>query len=206
MMVCSFKIEAKFAVYNLGNLLKSFIIFTAILRFTDFHLLDGAERIYHDYDRLHVEGFDYQEVSMIPAADYKYLDVDYIKIPPLSILKNLVAIEEDDTPPPIPPRSYKKSAPTPSNTFENDLHNYINGWEDLPTDRSTLTVDQVSMCLSLLKLDKYIQKFRELSIDGRILSQIPSTETFIEEFGMTRLESVKLIEFSKNGWTPIIYS
>lgn len=84
--------------------------------------------------------------------------------------------------------------------------NLENTLESVPQDCSAsdipnLNINQVSAYLRKLRLDKYIRKFREELIDGKMLLDLDK-EILLEEFGMKRVEALRLLKFAKEGHLP----
>ena len=64
-----------------------------------------------------------------------------------------------------------------------------------------LTVSDVGLWLEKLKLEKYIQDFRDNAIDGVMLLEL-SEDIFISEFNMRQFEAKKLWKFVSDGYIP----
>lgn len=65
-----------------------------------------------------------------------------------------------------------------------------------------LTIEDVGNCLAKLKLDKYRESFKENLIDGRMLVCMDKT-LLADEFNMTILEALRLLNFAKDGHIPV---
>ena len=74
--------------------------------------------------------------------------------------------------------------------------------EEVPEDRSTLTVGEMCQCLSLLKMDEHIPKFKHMQVDGRLLKNC-SISNLVEDFDMSKIAAMKLKMFSDEGWYPM---
>ncbi|XP_033097106.1 eisosome protein SEG2-like isoform X2 [Anneissia japonica] len=77
----------------------------------------------------------------------------------------------------------------------------IHGTEDLPDDLSTLTGRQVQDCLRLLKLEKYLEVFEELGVDGSLLVAFDQ-DMMKKELNFTSIETLKLHKFITEKWLP----
>nr|KAG5710798.1 hypothetical protein BaRGS_026949 [Batillaria attramentaria] len=64
-----------------------------------------------------------------------------------------------------------------------------------------MTSDDVVAVLTKLKLSKYANSFKNQLVDGVILTQL-TTDTLREDFGMTRLEAIRLMTFIERGHLP----
>ena len=76
----------------------------------------------------------------------------------------------------------------------------ISNLHQVPKDITDLTVSQIGDCLRLLKLDKHVDDFEEMQIDGALLTTL-SAEMLNYEFGMSLLKATKLKQFCQ-GWRP----
>ena len=72
---------------------------------------------------------------------------------------------------------------------------------DDPPVIEDLTVSGVGLWLEKLKLEKYIQDFRDNAIDGVMLLEL-SEDIFISEFKMRHFEAKKLWKFITDGYIP----
>ena len=70
----------------------------------------------------------------------------------------------------------------------------------VPKDIEDLTVSQIGDCLRLLKLDKHVNDFEEIQIDGALLNAL-SAEMLHHELGISLLKATKLKQFCQ-GWRP----
>ena len=73
---------------------------------------------------------------------------------------------------------------------------------DVPSDLSTLTVNDVTKCLDLLNLSHHKETFENRLIDGEMLACL--TETMLSlDFGFSEFEAIQLSRFAK-GYRPKI--
>ena len=114
-------------------------------------------------------------------------------------------------PPPMrgnPPMSTKRNRPciitlddkTPQTPVV--LCTTITTVADIPTDISSLDCEGIGQCLALLRLSEHRERFMEEQIDGGLLTELDA-DIMVAEFGFTRFEATKLIQFSK-GWRPSV--
>ena len=73
--------------------------------------------------------------------------------------------------------------------------------DEVPTDISSLSVEDVLQCLRWLNLHKYVETFRTEQIDGELLTSVDQ-QVLIEELGFKRLDAIKLEKFARHGWRP----
>lgn len=66
---------------------------------------------------------------------------------------------------------------------------------------ATLNMDEVGEYLKVLKLDKYVDIFKENLIDGQLLRELDK-DILNESFGMKGLEVIRLMKFVKDGHVP----
>ena len=78
----------------------------------------------------------------------------------------------------------------------------ISCMEDVPADLTTLTVEDVCQCLSLMNMDLHIAEFRTHQIDGKLLHDIREN-VLLKEFHFTPFNASKLMRFVR-GWRPKI--
>ncbi|XP_060077690.1 uncharacterized protein LOC132557211 [Ylistrum balloti] len=64
-----------------------------------------------------------------------------------------------------------------------------------------LDIDELGKFLIKLKLQKYTETFRDNLIDGAILQEL-DRDILINEFGMTKLEIIRLMKFATAGHVP----
>ena len=76
----------------------------------------------------------------------------------------------------------------------------ISDLHQVPKDIRNLTVSQIGDCLCLLKLDKHVNDFEEMQIDGALLNTL-SAEMLHYEFSMSLVKATKLKQFCQ-GWRP----
>lgn len=75
--------------------------------------------------------------------------------------------------------------------------------EDIPVNLNvrSLTVDELSRCLELLKMGRVAELFRQRMVDGCLLLDL-TNESLKDEFGMTLFDATKLMKFARDGWRP----
>lgn len=76
----------------------------------------------------------------------------------------------------------------------------ITNMEDVPEDITSLTVEDVCMCLKLLNMDNHMAEFRSHQIDGKLLCDIREN-LLLTEFHFTPFNASKLMRFVR-GWRP----
>lgn len=105
-------------------------------------------------------------------------------------------------PPPIRSRSngVVSNGKGPVSAQRNSLKSSITSYREVPQDLSGLSLAQVGDCLKLLKLDKYVEKFRDESIDGAMLVDL-ELDILEKDLGMSGLNATKLKKFV-GGWRP----
>ena len=64
-----------------------------------------------------------------------------------------------------------------------------------------LSVGEVSEVLKQLKLDRYVDTFRENDVDGELMSSF-SKELLKEHFNFKRSESIRLLKYVETGHIP----
>ncbi len=75
--------------------------------------------------------------------------------------------------------------------------------QSVPEDISCLTIDQISQCLTWLKLPHLVEAFREAQIDGKMLRWLVlDGDVTREEFGVNAYEFIKLSRFANDNWRP----
>lgn len=79
------------------------------------------------------------------------------------------------------------------NTLIREVHN--------SDDVALLTVYEVTVYLKMLKLDDYINLFKEHMVDGNILLAL-DINILKEDFHMKRIEALRLIKFANEGHLP----
>lgn len=74
---------------------------------------------------------------------------------------------------------------------------------EIPRDVNVarLTVDEVGHCLRLLKMKKYVKKFKRRVVDGAVLVTLTDA-MLMETFKMDQLDARKIVMFSKDNWRP----
>lgn len=68
-------------------------------------------------------------------------------------------------------------------------------------DVARLTVNEVGHCLRLLKMKKYVKKFKRRVVDGAVLVTLTDA-MLMETFKMDQLDARKIVMFSKENWRP----
>lgn len=72
---------------------------------------------------------------------------------------------------------------------------------DVPKNVKDFSISDVSLCLELLKLQEYVDKFRERNVDGQFLLKLTKSN-LMESFRMQELEAKQLFEFAVKKWRP----
>ncbi|XP_071953014.1 uncharacterized protein [Antedon mediterranea] len=75
--------------------------------------------------------------------------------------------------------------------------------EDLPDNLSDMSCNQVQDCLKLLKLDKHIDDFQKIGINGDLLLDL-DRNTMKTKLKLTEFEALKLEMFIKKKWLPLV--
>ena len=68
-------------------------------------------------------------------------------------------------------------------------------------DVARMTIAELGECLKALKLDKHVKTFKEQMIDGAIIQDL-TTDDFVREFKLTKLEAIRLAKFITSGHIP----
>lgn len=89
-----------------------------------------------------------------------------------------------------------RTAPLPSTTKPSWRYA-----DDVPIDIASLSVEQVSACLTVLNLSQYVRTFREQQIDGALLSCLDK-DVLVSDFGFRKFDAIKLAKFARDGWRP----
>lgn len=71
----------------------------------------------------------------------------------------------------------------------------------IPANVDQFTIDQVSQCLRLLNLGRYVAPFKERKMNGTFLAKA-SEEMLMQHFQMDALEAQQLVMFAQQGWRP----
>jgi len=87
---------------------------------------------------------------------------------------------------------------SPQNSFDSIGYPSL---DEVPTDMSDLTVEEVLQCLRWLNLNHHVDRFRTEQIDGELLMAVDQ-QVLIEEFGFKRFDAIKLEKFARHGWRP----
>ena len=69
-----------------------------------------------------------------------------------------------------------------------------------PGQVTSMTVEDISDCLCVLKMSHHVDKFLEEAVDGELLMSLDE-EMLMQSFGFTAYEARKISKF-KNGWRP----
>lgn len=72
---------------------------------------------------------------------------------------------------------------------------------DIPKNVKEFSISDVSLCLELLKLQDYVDKFKERNVDGMFLLKL-SKKMLMEGFHMKEFEAKQLFEFAVKKWRP----
>ncbi|XP_053381880.1 uncharacterized protein LOC128549320 [Mercenaria mercenaria] len=83
-------------------------------------------------------------------------------------------------------------------TGKNDSHTQFNLSEDAIAELST---QEVCEYLSKLNLEQYEESFKKQMIDGAMLAELDK-EILVQEFGMKKVEAIRLMKFAKEGRLP----
>ncbi|XP_071953015.1 uncharacterized protein [Antedon mediterranea] len=126
---------------------------------------------------------EYLEVTEEDDDDaYDYDKIDYQQ------LNTTNKCSKKDILPKLPPR----------NTPE---EHRIRVKEDLPDNLSEMSCNQVQDCLKLLKLDKHLEKFQRIRVDGELLMDL-DPDIMKTELNLTKFEILKLKMFVTEKWLP----
>ena len=79
----------------------------------------------------------------------------------------------------------------------------IRAIDDIPSDISGLSVEQVCACLRLLNMGEYSATFADNQIDGTLLTSL-DVATMKESFKMPAIQAIKLEKFATSNWRPKI--
>ncbi|XP_077989785.1 uncharacterized protein LOC144444246 [Glandiceps talaboti] len=115
--------------------------------------------------------------------------------------------ETFEPPPDIPPREKLKPSPRirPSQKVQPltvvETPTKKTPMFVLPNDVKTLTIAGVSNCLNTLGMEKYVDRFQEVQVDGHLLLNM-TKEMFRNDIGMNEFEAMKLYRFIHDGWRP----
>lgn len=72
---------------------------------------------------------------------------------------------------------------------------------DIQDDVKDFSVEDVSQCLHLLKLDKYIDKLADQQVNGALLVTLDE-QMLQSHFEFTPFDARKLVLFCHAGWRP----
>ncbi|KAH3741131.1 hypothetical protein DPMN_047850 [Dreissena polymorpha] len=65
----------------------------------------------------------------------------------------------------------------------------------------TLTINEIGDILRLLKLDEYVETFKDNQVDGAILMSLDSDD-LVNELGMKKLQATRLFMYMSEGHIP----
>ncbi|XP_078659906.1 uncharacterized protein LOC144904680 [Branchiostoma floridae x Branchiostoma belcheri] len=91
-----------------------------------------------------------------------------------------------------PPSASIKPSPAPTTRYT--------GLSEVPEDTTALNVDDLSECLRMLKLDSFVNVFKDEMIDGKLLMDL-DRGMLINDLGMNEFQATKLLRFQR-GWRP----
>jgi len=97
-----------------------------------------------------------------------------------------------------PGRTVTSPTSPPINSFDNIGFTSL---DEVPTDLSSLSVEEVLQCLRWLNLHRHVDRFRAEQIDGELLMAVDQ-QVLTEELGFKRLDAIKLEKFARSGWRP----
>lgn len=72
---------------------------------------------------------------------------------------------------------------------------------DIPKDIRGFSIEQISLCLRLLNLEKYVEPFSNRLVDGNSLRSFNQRE-LVQHFQMDELEAKQLVSFARDQWRP----
>lgn len=73
--------------------------------------------------------------------------------------------------------------------------------DTVPLNVRTFGISEVSACLRLLKLERYVDVMRAQNVDGQLLVNM-NERMLMEEFGFSEFNARKLMMFAKENWRP----
>ena len=68
-------------------------------------------------------------------------------------------------------------------------------------DVTKMTISELGKHLQRLKLEKYVEPFKAVMVDGALIQEL-SIGDLMTEFNFTRLEALRLVKFAKSGHIP----
>jgi hypothetical protein len=152
-------------------------------------------------------GFDAQDSSSHSISQLGIQDNAYEALaqkPPVPTSRPKLPIKGTKPLPDVPTKpsgsqtKHGKYATVPKAKARSAKH--IKSFADVPSDLSSLTIDDVSICLELLHMPKYIDILRDQLVDGDMLMSLDES-LMKEEFGLSPFEAKKLFKFA-NGYRP----
>lgn len=93
-----------------------------------------------------------------------------------------------------PPPDYSTSSPA-------EPRSRLQSLKDVPATIDSLNCGEIADCLRLLEMSKYVERFQENQIDGKLLVQLDES-ILTEELMLTPLHAKKLVMFAQKGWRP----
>ncbi|KXJ17488.1 GRB2-associated and regulator of MAPK protein-like [Exaiptasia diaphana] len=141
---------------------------------------------------------------------YEYIDFRYVKPPIPPRPSSATAEKSGNTPPPVQPKPLTKPKPTdqqnppleqipiPSSPTKEQPNSQD---FSIPDDLTALNVEGVTDSLKYLKMDQYIEKFKEELIDGTMLVEL-SEDMMEESLGITSSLHRKKLKKFIDGWRP----
>lgn len=136
--------------------------------------------------RANTEGDDVEDDLNSDGDCYEDVDVEETQARPAKPSKAAPSPRKHDVP---------SNASAPPN-----VHGPIHNLAQVPEDIRGLSVVQICQCLSLLKLERYIQGFKDNDIDGSLLCTL-NAEDLETNLQFNSLHSKKLFHFV-GGWRP----
>ena len=72
---------------------------------------------------------------------------------------------------------------------------------EVRSDQSYLSIEEIGEVLRRLHLEKHVQSFADEKVDSIILNDFDG-DVLKEDFGFTRLETIRLMKYIKTGHIP----
>ncbi|XP_033104258.1 serine/arginine repetitive matrix protein 1-like [Anneissia japonica] len=98
------------------------------------------------------------------------------------------------------PRIGPQTQPKPKFRNLNNSSSELRNMREVPHDLKGVNVAQISDCMRLLNLEKYIETFKTHKIDGDMLCDL-NKEMLKSDLGMSEIDAAKVMKFAK-GWRP----
>ncbi|XP_071953633.1 uncharacterized protein [Antedon mediterranea] len=98
------------------------------------------------------------------------------------------------------PRTGPQTQPKPFRNRISSNNNEIRSMADVPRNLKGVNVAQISECMRLLNLEKYIETFKTHKIDGDMLVDL-NKEMLKSDLGMSEIDAAKIMKFA-TGWRP----